>query len=217
MDVETGFGAMYELSDVLDEQACPASVDPRRARDLHLRALTVRITHGLRTGYADSLDALAALAVVAGNSADAIRLVSASDIARQESGYLRPPVDVPDLEASPCLGAHRTHRRGVPGAVAGWAGRDIDALLAGLTRGRGPRDRPQSGWDSLTPTEIEVATLVRDGSSNPQIASRLYMSRSTVKTHLAHVYAKVGVANRAALAALASDQLVSRALDSLSN
>ena len=38
---------------------------------------------------------------------------------------------------------------------------------------------------------------------NPEIASRLSMSRGTVKTHLAHVYAKLQVANRTELALLA--------------
>jgi DNA-binding NarL/FixJ family response regulator len=38
---------------------------------------------------------------------------------------------------------------------------------------------------------------------NPEIASRLSMGRGTVKTHLAHVYAKLQVANRTELARLA--------------
>jgi len=43
--------------------------------------------------------------------------------------------------------------------------------------------------------------LVAEGLSNPEIGARLFMSRSTVKTHLSHVYAKLGVANRTELAA----------------
>ncbi|MGH9010387.1 MAG: helix-turn-helix domain-containing protein [Acidimicrobiia bacterium] len=46
--------------------------------------------------------------------------------------------------------------------------------------------------------------LVVDGHSNPQIAERLFMSRGTVKAHLAHVFAKLGVSTRAELAAVAA-------------
>ena len=66
---------------------------------------------------------------------------------------------------------------------------------------RGERVRPQAGWDSLTPTELQVAEQVAAGLTNPQIAERLLMSRATVKTHLVHVYAKLGFGNRAELAA----------------
>jgi DNA-binding CsgD family transcriptional regulator len=79
-----------------------------------------------------------------------------------------------------------------------------DALLraAGIRRGRrGPRSRPQIGWQSLTPTEQTVVRLVADGLSNPQIGDRLYVSRRTVQTHLAHVFAKLDIASRAQLAA----------------
>ena len=87
------------------------------------------------------------------------------------------------------------------------AARDLaraEAVLreAGLRRGRrGPRGRPQSGWLSLTPAEQAVASLVADGLTNPQIGERLYISRRTVQTHLAHVFAKLDVASRAQLAA----------------
>ncbi|MGH3479515.1 MAG: response regulator transcription factor, partial [Nocardioidaceae bacterium] len=62
------------------------------------------------------------------------------------------------------------------------------------------------GWGSLTPTEREVVGLVVSGLTNPEIAARLFVSRATVKTHLSHVYAKLGVANRTELAALATEQ-----------
>ncbi|GAB3872852.1 hypothetical protein GCM10029964_011990 [Kibdelosporangium lantanae] len=43
-----------------------------------------------------------------------------------------------------------------------------------------------------------------EGLNNPEIGARLFMSRGTVKTHLSHVYAKLGVANRTELATLAA-------------
>ena len=72
----------------------------------------------------------------------------------------------------------------------------------GIRRGvRGPRGRPQTGWPSLTVTERTVAALVADGLSNPQIGERLYISRRTVQTHVAHIFMKLGVSSRAQLAA----------------
>ena len=49
--------------------------------------------------------------------------------------------------------------------------------------------------------------LAVEGLNNPQIGAKLYMSRSTVKTHLSHAFAKVGVANRTELAAAAPPDL----------
>jgi DNA-binding CsgD family transcriptional regulator len=87
------------------------------------------------------------------------------------------------------------------------ASRDLaraEAVLreAGVRRGRrGTRSRPQAGWQSLTPSERTVANLVAQGLSNPQIGDRLYISRRTVQTHLAHVFAKLDITSRAQLAA----------------
>ena len=64
---------------------------------------------------------------------------------------------------------------------------------------RGKRKRPRHGWASLTPTEHQVVVLVAQGLTNAQIAARLLMGRATVKTHLEHVFAKLGVRNRAEL------------------
>ena len=78
----------------------------------------------------------------------------------------------------------------------------MDHAIADATRGRGPRDRPTSGWSSLSPTELTVAGLVADGLANPDIARRMFISRSTVKTHLSHIYAKLGTSSRTELAAM---------------
>jgi DNA-binding CsgD family transcriptional regulator len=49
-----------------------------------------------------------------------------------------------------------------------------------------------------------VVALVAEGLTNPQIAERMLIARSTVKTHLDHVFAKLGVTSRAELAASAA-------------
>jgi two-component system nitrate/nitrite response regulator NarL len=53
----------------------------------------------------------------------------------------------------------------------------------------------------LTPREQEVLGLVAEGESAPDIAARLYIETSTVKTHLQNIYEKLGVSERAAAVA----------------
>jgi DNA-binding CsgD family transcriptional regulator len=79
--------------------------------------------------------------------------------------------------------------------------------VAVAARGRGPRTRPPTGWDSLTPAERDVVRLVAEGLTNPEIGRRLFVSRNTAKTHLSHVYRKLGVSNRTELARLAAAHL----------
>jgi DNA-binding NarL/FixJ family response regulator len=52
----------------------------------------------------------------------------------------------------------------------------------------------------LSARELEVATLVTDGLTTPQIAKRLILSPRTVSTHLDRIYARLGISSRAALA-----------------
>jgi len=49
---------------------------------------------------------------------------------------------------------------------------------------------------SLSPREREVLALVAEGRSNPEIARELYLGEATVKTHLLHVFEKLGVNDR---------------------
>ena len=49
----------------------------------------------------------------------------------------------------------------------------------------------------LSAREEEVLTLLADGMGTGEIAGRLYMSESTAKTHITHIYQKLGAANRA--------------------
>ena len=68
-----------------------------------------------------------------------------------------------------------------------------------MTRARTPRT-------SLTPRELEVLKLVASGSSNREIGRTLLLSEATVKSHLVHIYDKLGVRSRTSAVAAARKQ-----------
>jgi predicted ATPase/DNA-binding CsgD family transcriptional regulator len=196
------------LADALEQQGHLAAADDLdRATDLHHEALAERVEHGLRTFSVDSLEALAALAARAEPTPEAVRLLAASDRARAAMAYPLDPArrrahqtSLADLRAA--LGDRPFGQAWTEGARL-----TLDEAIAYARRSRGARRRPATGWASLTPAELEVVRLVVDGLSNPEVGRRLFMSRGTVKTHLSHVYAKLGVANRTELATLATPRL----------
>lgn len=59
-------------------------------------------------------------------------------------------------------------------------------------------DRLRAPQQSLSPREIEVLQLVADGRSNTEVATELFVTETTVKSHLAHVFTKLGVTSRTA-------------------
>ncbi len=70
-------------------------------------------------------------------------------------------------------------------------------------------DRMRTPAEALTKRELEVLQLVADGLSNQQVSKRLFLSQATVKSHLVHIYAKLGVDSRtSAVAAAATRRLI---------
>ena len=69
---------------------------------------------------------------------------------------------------------------------------------------RHPESAPQAEGVALTPREEEILRLVAEGLSNRQIASRLGMAVTTVRTHLSSVYGKLQVKTRVELALYAN-------------
>ncbi len=64
--------------------------------------------------------------------------------------------------------------------------------------------RRVAGPAGLTSREMDVLVLVARGLSNKEVAERLVISRKTVANHVEHIYAKIGVSNRAAAALFAT-------------
>ena len=73
-------------------------------------------------------------------------------------------------------------------------------LVSAVRTPRAPGNEP------LSAREREVLALVARGTSNKEIARELFISEATVKTHLTHVYAKLGVNDRAAAVAVGYDR-----------
>jgi two-component system, NarL family, nitrate/nitrite response regulator NarL len=73
---------------------------------------------------------------------------------------------------------------------------ELQAGVAGEIRLRAPHDRPV-----MSERERETLTLIAEGFSAPQIGRTLHLSTATVKTHLQHIYEKLGVSERAAAVA----------------
>jgi DNA-binding CsgD family transcriptional regulator len=80
-----------------------------------------------------------------------------------------------------------------------WAERAAGELRA---TGETARRRDPSTLDELTPQERQVARLVAEGTSNRDIAARLFLSPRTVEYHLGKVFRKLGLSSRTQLAAL---------------
>jgi ATP/maltotriose-dependent transcriptional regulator MalT len=78
----------------------------------------------------------------------------------------------------------------------GFAERARHELLA---TGEKVRKRRDDTRDELTPQELHIARLARDGRTNPEIGAELFLSPRTVEWHLKKVFTKLGISSRRAL------------------
>ncbi len=179
-----------------------------RAEDLHHQALARCVQRDLLPGVIDSVEALAALAVAQESGAEGVRLLAAADARRNALGLARWPIHQPAHDRATTRARELLDAEVFEKAWAEGATLTIEDAVAYASRARGERKRPSAGWDSLTPTEERVVELVVEGLTNPQIAERLFVTRGTVKVHLGHVFAKLGMSTRAELAAHAARRAI---------
>jgi DNA-binding NarL/FixJ family response regulator len=101
-------------------------------------------------------------------------------------------------------------RRALAAGATGWISKDVGAEGLGRAMRQicelgdakiilSPR-REDAGREHvpLTKRELEVLRLVADGSTNAEVAQRLWLSERTIKFHLSNIYEKLGVQNRTA-------------------
>ena len=165
----------------------------------------------LRMPEMDGVTAISALAA-AGSSARVLVLTTydtdsdvLSAIEAGATGYLLK--DAPPAELF----------RAVRSAASGEAvlSPSVATRVVGQMRGAGGSVSSPAG-EPISARELEVLELVARGASNRDAAARLFISEATVKTHLMHIYSKLGVNDRAAAVAEAFDRglLIPRHLSS---
>lgn len=201
LDEARNAGNKWAESAVLSLAADQARMkgDPQEAEAIARDAVTLSGESGFGLWLPEMLETLAGVLGEAGRSAEGARLIGASAGIREELGLVRFSYreDVYQKDISLLRDA----------LGAGWdeefeAGRklSIEQAIAHVAKGRGRRKRPSTGWESLTPVELEVARLIGKGKSNQQIAEHLFISKGTVKTHITHIFEKLGLSSRSQVA-----------------
>jgi ATP/maltotriose-dependent transcriptional regulator MalT len=176
--------------------------DPAGAEEAAQQALQQAKAIPAWSTVTSSLELLAGLANDAGSHQEAARLFGAAHALRNSTGYqlCLTERDGDKARVRAALGDERFDRAFDEGCAL-----TVEEAVAYARRGRGERKRPQTGWDSLTPTETQIVDLVCHGRTNAEIGRQLFVSPRTVQTHLTHIYSKLGViGGRAGLASKAA-------------
>jgi DNA-binding CsgD family transcriptional regulator len=161
-----------------------------------------------RMDACDGIELLGVLAAARERFTDAARLLAAADAARRPLQYLAPGFTA-NRGAAARAASQARHTLGDDRFTQAWKqgqGLTLDDAVVYAARKSGGRKRPATGWASLTPAELEVVRLASEGLRNDAIARRLFIAPGTVKVHLTHIFAKLGITTRAELAAQAAAQ-----------
>jgi DNA-binding CsgD family transcriptional regulator len=154
-----------------------------------------RLVHGMITADPDAIDEAAAELAGTGR-------LTAEAFAREEAACAAAAHGDRDRAAAALETALAGYRR--MGAVP-----DRDRAL-GRMRALGIRRSSREahrevdhGWAGLTASEVRIAALVRDGLTNREIGTRLFVSPRTVQTHVSHILQKTGLRSRVEIARFA--------------
>jgi len=195
--VREGLVTVLDLQPDIDVVA--SATDGREAVALAVQRHPDVVLMDLRMPGMDGVAATARLAVDAPDAAVLVLTTFADDasivaaLRAGAKGYL-----TKDAGRAELVAAVRAVARGQTTFDA-----EVGAKLIGALAASAPPVGLAERFPQLTPREIEVLSLAVDGLSNAEIAGRLFIGVSTVKTHINAIFAKLGVADRAAAIALA--------------
>ena len=161
-----------------------------RARGIALRA--VGLIEGGERGIASLRQAVHVLAESAAVLEQARAMIDLGSILRREGHR---------VEAVTALREGVDLAHGCAAAGLTKAGR-AEMVMAGAR----PRRDAGHGRDALTAAELRVALMAADAMTNREIAQALFVAVRTVETHLTHVYRKLAIESRDALAAVLHDE-----------
>jgi DNA-binding CsgD family transcriptional regulator len=211
LEVARGLGSGWMQANaecLLGRLALAAGEATEAERYIH-DALGRLVAKGFAVAVPECLDVLATVAAAQESFEEAARLLGAAAAGRQRLGIVRFPPE-PDFWASV---EHTTRVALGPDsydtAFTAGAALTTDDAVAYVRRARGERKRPSHGWDSLTPTELDVVRHIAAGLTNRQIGEHMFISPGTVKAHLSHIFAKLDTPSRSHLAA----EAIRRGLD----
>ena len=172
-----------------------------RAETCQHQALALFMESDELPGMILTIEALAGTAAEQSIGLEVARLLGAADSLRSTMSFARFPMEASEYERNMGLAREACRDEEFDVAYKEGSHLSIDAVVTYARRARGERKRPSSGWDSLTPTELEVVRLVATGLTNPKIGEQMFISSGTVKVHLSHIFSKLGMASRSELAA----------------
>jgi DNA-binding CsgD family transcriptional regulator len=140
---------------------------------------------------------------------DAQALLAAADVlqsssrpllyaaAAEDAGGELAHADYPDEAVHQLNAAFDTYLHHEALADARRVGRQLRRL--GVQRRIVSQPRAKTGWDSLTDAELTVVNLIAQGVTNRDVATQLYLSPNTVKTHIRSAFTKLDINSRAQL------------------
>lgn len=108
-----------------------------------------------------------------------------------------------DAEPDVLADAVRTVARGESVLASGVTGRVLEWVRDGVDRGNALSVFERQALSLLTPREVEVLAEIGAGANNAEVAQRLFIAETTVKTHVKSLLAKLGARDRVALVLVA--------------
>ena len=204
--VRSGFAALLDAED--DISVVGSAADGEAALRLAVREKPDVLLMDIRMPGMDGIEATRRIAAAPGLSGVHVVILTTFELDEYIFAGLRAGAAgflVKDTDAAELLRAVR-----VVAAGESLMSPTVTRRLISEFAARTADVRPVPGMDELTPREKEVLTLIAGGLSNEEIARKIYVSQSTVKTHAARTMMKLGARDRAQLVVFAYEAGLAR-------